>query len=78
MSKFIARLLRHTKQVRREDGGVHYDQVIVECKKKVSDVTGYWSDEMMQQFANVPKWSIDKCVSDLAKGGGQRKGVNIV
>ena len=61
VSKFITRLLRHSKQVNREeeDAGVRYDQIIDECRKKLSDDTGYWSDEMMQQFANVPYWSLD-------------------
>ena len=74
LSKFITRLLRHSKQVNREeDGRVHYDQVLEECKKKLSDDTGYWSDEMKQQFANVTCWSIDKWISVLAKGAGQKK-----
>ena len=43
--------IRHSKQVRREeDGGVHYDQVLEECMKKLSDDTGHWSDGM-KQFA---------------------------
>ena len=52
MSKLISRLLRHSKQVRREeDGEVHYDQVIEECNKKQFDNTEPRSDEMLQQFA---------------------------
>ena len=48
----ITRLLRHSEQVRREeDGGVHYDQIIDECKKKLSENTGHWSDETNKQFA---------------------------
>ena len=74
VSKFSTRLLRHSKQVHlEEDAGVHYDHVIEECKKKLSDDTGYWSDEMMQQFANAPHWSFHKWISVLAKGGGQKK-----
>ena len=74
VSKFITRLLRKSKQVNREeDGGVHYDQIIAECKKKLSDDTGYWSDEMMQQYANAPHWSLDTWISVLAKGGGQKQ-----
>ena len=46
VSIFITRLLRHNDQVNREDVGAHYDQVIEECKNKLSDDTGYWSDEM--------------------------------
>ena len=42
------------KENREEDAGVHYDQVINECKKKLSDDTGYWSDETKHQLANVP------------------------
>ena len=34
VSKIITRLLRHSQKVyREEDGGVHYDQVIDECKE---------------------------------------------
>ena len=65
MSKFITRLLRHSKQVsQEEDGGVHYD-------------TGYWSDEMKKQFAVSPHWSFEYMMSVLAKGGGQKKKVAI-
>ena len=79
VSKFITRLLRHSKQVNREaDGAVHYDQVIEECKRKLSDDTGSWSDEMKQQFANVPFWSIDKWKSVLAKGGRTEEKVSIL
>ena len=74
VSKPITRLLRHSQQVdREEDAGVHHDQVIDECKKKLSDDTGYLSDEIKKQFANVPCWSIDKWISVLAEGGGQKK-----
>ena len=74
VSKFVTRLLRHSKQVRRkEDGGVHYDQFIDECKKKLLDDPGYWSDEMKKQFALAPHWSIEKWISIPAKGGGQKK-----
>ena len=52
VSKFITRLLRQSQNVYREDdGAVHYDQVIDECKKKLSDNTGYWSDWMKKHFA---------------------------
>ena len=74
VSKFITRLLRHSKQFRREeDGGVHHDLIIDECKKKFSDDTGYWSDEMKKQFDLAPHWSLGKWISILAKGGGQKK-----
>ena len=64
---FITRLLRHSQQVRREeDGGVHYDQVIEECTEKLSDDTGYWSDEMKKQFAFAPHWSFEKM--DISSG----------
>ena len=72
--KFITRILRHSQEVYREaDGGVHHDQVIDECKKKQSDNTGYWSDEMRKDFVNAPHWSIEKWVSVLARGGGQKR-----
>ena len=74
VSKFITRFLRHSQEANREeDGGVHDDQVIVECKKKLSDDTRYWSDEMKQQLANAPHWSFDKWIAVLAKRGGQKK-----
>ena len=61
VSKFITRLLRHSQEVHREaDGAVHCDQVIDECKKKFSDDTGYWSDEMKKDFVNAPHSSIEK------------------
>ena len=72
--KFITRLLRHSAQVRREDdGAVHYNQVIDECKKKQFDNAESWSAEEMNEFVNAPHWSIDKWISVLAKGGGQKK-----
>ena len=74
VSKFITRLLRHSPQVHREDDGtVHYDQVIDECKKKQFDNTEYWSVEMKKDFVNAPHWSIEKWISVPAKGGGQKK-----
>ena len=75
VSKFITRLLRHIQNVYREaDGAVHYDQVIDECKEKQSDNTGYWSDEMKKDFVDdAPHWPIEKWISVLARGGGQKK-----
>ena len=74
MSKFITRFLRHSQEVYREaDAGVHFDQVNDEWKKKQSNDTGYWSDEMKKQFAKAPYWPIGKWMSVLAKGGGQKK-----
>ena len=76
VSKFITRLLQHRKQVNREgDGGVHYDEILDECKRKVSDDTRYWSDEMKKQIVNAPYWSLEKWISVLAKGGGQKKSI---
>ena len=76
VSKFITRLLRHSQKVYREDdGAVHYDQVNDECKKKQSDNTEYWSDEMKvkKHFVNAHNWPIEKWESVLVKGGGQKK-----
>ena len=74
VSKFITRLLRHSQKVHREDdGAVHYDQVVDECKKNNSTNTGYWSVEMKKDFVNAPHWSIEKWISVLAEGGGQKK-----
>ena len=46
---------------------------IDECKKKQSDDSGYWSDETKRQFTNAPYCSIEKRISVLATGGGQKK-----
>ena len=74
LSKLNTRLLRHSQEVyREEDGGVPYGPVIDQCKKKSSDNTGYWSDEMKKHFVNAPHWSMCKWISVLAKGGGQEK-----
>ena len=56
VTKFITRFLRHNYKVHREDdGAVHYDQVIGECKKTQSDNAEYWSDEMKKDFVNGPE-----------------------
>ena len=74
VSKFMSRLLRHSKKVHREDdGAVEYDQVVDECKWKQFDNTEYWSVEMEKDFVNAWHWSIEKWMSVLAKGGGQKK-----
>ena len=74
VSKFITRFLRHSQEVYREaDGAVNYEKIIDECKKKQSNDTGYWSDEMKEQFAKAPFWPIGKWMSVLAKGGRQKK-----
>ena len=74
VSKFITRLLRHSKKVHREDdGAVQYDPVMDECKEKQFDNTEYWSVEMEKDLVNAPHWSIEKWMSVLAKGGGQKK-----
>ena len=79
VSKFITRLLRHSQEVYREaDGAVHYDQVIDECKKKQSNNTGYWSDEMKKQFVNAPHWSIYKWISVLEKRWRMQEMVSIL
>ena len=63
-----------SKKVYREaDGAVHYDQVIDECKKRQSDSTAYWSDDMKKDFVNAPHWSIEKWKSSMAGGGGNKK-----
>ena len=60
MSKFIIRLLRHSqiKFLEKQMEESHYDQVIDACKRKQSDSTGYWSDEMKKHSVNAPNWSI--------------------
>ena len=74
VSKFITRLLRHSQKVHREDdGAVHYDQVIDECKKKQYDYTEYWSVERKKEFVNAPHWPIEKWISVLAKGGPKKR-----
>ena len=74
--KIITRLLRHSQKVSREaDGGAHYDQVIDACKKKQSDSTGYWSDEMKKHSVNAPNWSILQMdISSGKKMEDRRKG----
>ena len=57
VSKFLARLLPHSPKVHREDDGA--DQVIDERKKKQSDNTRSWSDEMKKHFVNAQHWSIE-------------------
>ena len=43
-----------------------------ECKKEQFDNTQCWSEEM-KDFVNVPHWSMEKWMSDLAKGGGHKE-----
>ena len=44
---FISRLLRRSKQVNREeDGAVHYDQVVDECKKKAPKIMRIVSESL--------------------------------
>ena len=65
---------QHSQEVWREpDWAVHHDQVVDECNRKQSSDTGYWSDEMKEDFVNAPHWSIEKWISVLAKGGGRTK-----
>ena len=56
---------------------VHCDQIIEECKKKVSDDTRYWSDEMLQQFALAPHWSLENGYQFWRKVEDRRKGSNV-
>ena len=78
VSKFITRSLRHSKQVlREEDGGVHYDQVVEECKKKSSDDTESRSDEILQQFDLAPHWSLENGYQFWRKVEDRRKGSSI-
>ena len=78
VSKFITRLLRHSQQVyREEDAGVHYDQVIEECRKKQSDDTGYWSDEMKKQFAMFRIGQLTNGYQFWQKVEDRRRGFNI-
>ena len=67
VSKFITRLPTQSKVYREEDGGVHYDQVIDECKKKHLNNTECWSVEMKKDFVKAPNWSWQK-VEDKRKG----------
>ena len=78
VSKFITRLLRHSKQVNREeDGGVYHDQVIDECKKKLSDDTGYWSDEMKKHSPMLRSGQRTNGYQFWQKVEDRRKGFNI-
>ena len=70
LAKAITRLFRHDTQVLRgPDGAIHYDDIIEECRKKE-----YIIEECTKkEFINAPHWSIDKWISVLAKGGGEKK-----
>ena len=46
---------------------------LTNARRRQSDNTGFWSDEMKKNFVNAPHWSIAKWISVLAKGGGQKK-----
>ena len=73
VSKFITRLLRHSQKLIEKKMHQSFTTKLWMNAKKLSDDTRYWSDEMMKQFANAPYWSIDKSISVLAKGVGQKK-----
>ena len=47
------------KFFRGPDGAIHYDDIIEEYRK--------------EEFINAPHWSIDKWISVLAKGGGEKQ-----
>ena len=53
------------------------ETVVDEWKKKLSDDTGYLSDEMKKQFANAPCWSIENGFQFWQKVEDRRK-VSIV
>ena len=42
-------------------------------EKKQLDNIEYWSVEVKKDYVNAPHWSIEKWISVLAKGGGQKK-----
>ena len=48
-------------------------KLLMNARKKQSDNTGYWSDEMKKHFVNVQHWSLEKWISVLTTGGGQKK-----
>ena len=78
VSKFITQLLRHSQKVlQEEDGGVHYDQIIDECKKKQSDNPGCWSDGVKKHFIHAQHWSIENGNQFWQKVEDSRKGFNI-
>ena len=79
VSRFITRFLRHNQKVYREyDGAVHYDQVIDDCKKKHSDNSRYWSDEMKKDFVNAPHWSTEKMGISSGKRWRAKEKVSIL
>ena len=66
VSKFSTRLLRHSKQVRsKEDGGVHYDQVIEECKKSYETIQDIGQTKCC---SNSPKLRIGHVKIDISSG----------
>ena len=59
VSKFMIRLLRHDKNITREDdGAVRFDDLIEEFKVK---------------FVGTSEWTVDAWTTFLAKGGGPKK-----
>ena len=48
-------------------------KLLMNARKKQFDNTEYWSVEMKKDFVNAPHLSIDKWISVLARGGGQKK-----
>ena len=42
-------------------------------EKSNSTITEYWTVEMKKDVVNAPHWPIEKWISVLAKGGGQKK-----
>ena len=78
VSKFTTRSLRHSQKVfREEDGGVHYDQVIDERKKKQSDNTGYLADEIRSTSSMLSIGQLTNGYQFWQKEEDRRNGFNI-
>ena len=67
----------HITRLAQGRDGVHYDQIIDEYKKKSSEDTGYWSDEMKKPFALAPHWPFENGYQFCHKVEDKRKGFNI-
>ena len=50
---------------------------MVECKKKLFNNTGYWSDERKKDFVNAPHWSMENGYQFWQNVEDKRKGFNI-
>ena len=53
-------------------------ELLRKSKEKMSKDSRYWPNEVKQDLKMTPRWSAQMWIDVLAKGGGQKKGFNIV